>query len=313
MKRCPITYEIINDNARYSQRGLRMLSPKLTDLLPLPFSAAEQRHEAIQRAGKMSIQGVQTKLSAILKIKEQCFDIVDQHGTYILKTQSALYPELPENEAITMTLAASIGLEVPVHGMLYAKDNTMTYFIKRFDRLPKHKKLAVEDFAQLLEMDRDTKYRSSMEQVANVITTFCTYPMIELVKLLKLTIFNFLIGNEDMHLKNFSLIMNDGIVSLSPCYDLLNTTIVLGKSTEEMALPLDGKKSNIRANTLLDYFAKQRLGLNEKTINAILHDIQSKQDKWHQLIEYSFLSGQMKTAYLNLLNTRTKILLSSLK
>lgn len=159
----------------------------------------EQRKEALARAGKMSIQGIQTKLSALLRIKEEHFEIVDNNGNYILKTQSLLYPEAPENEAITMSLASTIGLNVPVHGLVYAKDNSMTYFIKRFDRLPRNKKVAIEDFAQLLGFDRDTKYESSMEQVAEVIAKYCTYPKIEFVKLLKLTLFNFLTGNEDMH------------------------------------------------------------------------------------------------------------------
>lgn len=142
MKRCPITYETIPDAEDYSKRGLRLLSPQLKNLIPLQLTAAEQRSEAIARAGKMSIQGIQTKLSAQLKIKEQHFEIVDQNGNYILKTQSDHYPELPENEAITMSLAATIGIEIPVHGLVYAKDNSMTYFIKRLDRVGHHKKIA---------------------------------------------------------------------------------------------------------------------------------------------------------------------------
>jgi serine/threonine-protein kinase HipA len=128
MKHCPITYEIISDQENYSQRGLRLLSPQLKKLSPLELSADEQRQEALDRVGKMSIQGVQKKLSAQLKIKEGCFELVDQNGQYILKPQSDNFPELPENEAITMSLAKTIGLEVPVHGLVYSKDNSMTYF-----------------------------------------------------------------------------------------------------------------------------------------------------------------------------------------
>ena len=135
MKRCPITYEKIGDQENYSQRGLHLLSSQLKNLRPLDLSADEQRKEAIDRVGKMSIQGVQKKLSAKLKIKDECFEIVDHKGQYILKPQSDIYPELPENEAITMTLAKTIGLEVPIHGLVYSKDNSLTYFIKRFDRI----------------------------------------------------------------------------------------------------------------------------------------------------------------------------------
>lgn len=184
MKRCPITYEVIEEEQNYSQKGLRLLAPTLKNLKSLQFSAAELRKEAVIRAGKMSVRGVQTKLSAQLKIKNEKFELVDQFGHYILKPQSDYYLELPENEAITMTLAGTIGIEVPVHGLLYSKDGSMTYFIKRFDRLGKTKRLPVEDFAQLLGYTRDTKYKSSMEQIAKVIMTFCSFPFIELVNFL---------------------------------------------------------------------------------------------------------------------------------
>src|SRR3990167_4697285 len=306
MKRCPITYEIINDDQQYSQRGLRLLSPQLNNLNPLQMTAQEQQREAINRAGKMSIQGVQTKLSALLKAKEECFEIVDSNGRYILKTQSFLYPEAPQNEAITMSLAETIGIEVPVHGLVYSIDNSMTYFIKRFDRLPGNKKLATEDFAQLLSLDRDTKYKSSMENVAKVVSDYCTFPVIEFVKLFRLTLFNYLIGNEDMHLKNFSLITRNDKITLSPVYDLLNTTIAIAKPTEEIALPLGGKKKNLTRNTLLEYFAKERLGLNQKIINEITADFQAKLPVWRQMIEQSFLSAGMKKAYLDLLSERQR-------
>lgn len=307
MNYCPITYdEIDSEKERYSHRGLRLLSSALTDLNPLHFSAAEQRMEAIARAGKMSIQGVQTKLSAVLNIKDQCFDIVDQSGQYILKPQSEYYPELPENEALTMSLAEIIDIEVPVHGLVYSKDGSMTYFIKRFDRLQHKKKCAVEDFAQLSRLGRDTKYNSSMEKVAELITNagFCSFPKIESMKLLRLTLFNFLIGNEDMHLKNFSLITRGQQIGLSPAYDLLNTTIAQTNTKEELALPLNGRKNNIKRRDFIDYFAMDRLQLNATTITSVLESIYNALPIWVSLIKKSFLSDSMKRKYLALLEER---------
>jgi len=304
MKRCPMTYESIRDEENYSRQGLRLLSPQLKTLGPLELSAAEQRQEAIDRVGKMSIQGVQKKLSAILKIKEGHFDIVDANGRYILKPPSDIYPELPENEAITMTLAATIGLDVPVHGLVYAKDNTMTYFIKRFDRVGHNKKLAVEDFAQLSGEDRHTKYKSSMEQVITVITQFCTFPKIEYVKLFKLTLFNFIVGNEDMHLKNFSLLTKDKKICLSPAYDLLNSTIAQKNTKEEIALPLGGKKNNLTKKDFFKYLAVERLALNPKIIDCIIQDFHQIIPQWRTLIGLSFLSQAMQDKYLKLLDER---------
>jgi serine/threonine-protein kinase HipA len=270
------------------------------------LSADEQRKDAIDRAGKMSIQGVQTKLSAQLKIKKGCFEIVDQSGHYILKPQSASYPELPENEAITMSLATTIGLEVPLHGLIYSKDNSMTYFIKRFDRAGHNKKLALEDFAQLSGEDRHTKYKSSMEKVITIIGKFCSFPKIELVKLLKLTLFNFLVGNEDMHLKNFSLITRDNKITLSPAYDLLNTSIAQKNFREELALPLNGKKTNLTRQDFFEYFAVERLKLNQTIITEVKQAFQQTIPQWREIINASFLSQKMQEKYLHMLKERSE-------
>lgn len=303
MKRCPMTYECIGDDEYYSQRGLRLISPQLKTLQPLALTANEQREKALLWAGKMSIQGIQPKLSAVLKVKEGCFELVDQYGQYILKPQSEYYPELPENEALTMSLAEIIGIEVPVHGLIYSKDNSMTYFIKRFDRQGRTGKLAVEDGAQLLQRTRETKYNSSMEQVANMLTDFCSFPRMEAIKLFKLSLFNFLTGNEDMHLKNFSLITRNQKVTLSPAYDLLNTTIAQANTQEETALPLNGKKNNLKKTDYLDYFAK-RLQLNPNMVAKVIQEIQQALPQWKILIGNSFLSLAMQEKYFVLLKER---------
>ncbi len=305
MKRCPISYEIIADNEFYSKNGLKRLSPQLQNLQPLALSAEEQRQEAVSRAGKMSIGGVQTKLSARLKIKEGQFIIVDQEGQYILKTQSAHYRELPENEAVTMSMASMIGIEVPVHGLVYSKDGSMTYFIRRFDRAGHHKKLALEDFSQLAGKRRDTKYNSSMEHVADIIRQYCTFPRIEFVKLFKLTLFNYLIGNEDMHLKNFSIITKNQKNYLSPAYDLLNTTIAMIDPREELALPLKGKKNNLTKKDFLTYFATERLKINQTVIDEVIDDFLQKMPSWYLLIDNSFLSNEMKENYKKLVRERS--------
>jgi serine/threonine-protein kinase HipA len=304
MKRCPITYELIEENENYSKRGLKLLSPLLKNLQILNLSAEEQQREAISRVGKMSIQGLQSKLSAQLKIKEEYFKIVDEQGQFILKIPSVHYPELPENEALTMQLASTIGIEVPIHGLIYAKDGSMTYFIKRFDRLSYNKKLALEDLSQLSGKSRDTKYQSSMEQVIDIINKYCTFPKLELIKLFKLTLFNYLIGNEDMHLKNFSIITKNQKHYLSPAYDLLNTTIVMKNAKEELALPLNGKKNNLTKKDFLDYFAKERLMLNNVVIRSIIEEFLLQLPLWYVLIDNSFLSEAMKLSYKNLVTKR---------
>jgi len=302
MNRCPITYEEC-EGSKYSLRGLRKLSPRLESLKDFPFSAEDQVREAIARAAKMSIQGVQPKLSVRLNVKNEIFEIVDIGGHYIFKPQTMNYREVPENEDVTMRLARLIGIDVPMHGLVYSKDDTMTYFIRRFDRVGRNKKIPVEDFAQLSGKDRETKYESSMEQIVSLIEQFCTFPVIEKLKLFNLTLFNYLVGNEDMHLKNFSVIRRDLKVELSPAYDLLNSTIILN-SQEELALPLNGKKNKLSKDDFFVYFAKERLELTQKSIEQTASRIVNVFPKWIDLIQKCFLSDSMKTQYIDLLNKR---------
>jgi len=307
MNKCPIAY-ISCGNNRYSNEGLKRLSAGLKTLKDLEYTADEQRKEAYNRATRMSVQGVQPKLSAVLSFKEEKFKIVDRGGKYILKPQHHIYPEMPENEDLTMRLASEIGLEVPLHGLIWSKDNSLTYFIKRFDREGHKDKIPVEDFAQLAGLNRDTKYDYSMERLVNLIDSYCTFPAIEKVKLFKLTIFNYLVGNEDMHLKNFSLITQDGKSSLSPSYDLVNSTIEYRQHDEEIALPLKGKKKKLTRDQLINYFGKERCELTDKSIDKVLESISLAGSKWKELIINSFLSEDMQDKYLALLESRLNIL-----
>jgi len=184
----------------------------------------------------------------------------------------------------------------------------LVYFIKRFDRYGKNKKYPLEDFAQLSLSNRDTKYSSSMEKVAQVIEQYCSFPYVEKVKFFRLTLFNYLTGNEDMHLKNFSLITHNNKTELTPAYDLLNTTIAMKNPREEIALPLQGKKSRLNRADLIDYFARERLSLNDKIIEKELSLFINASGEWLQLIESSFLSDSFKQKYLQLISKRKAVL-----
>jgi serine/threonine-protein kinase HipA len=307
MNLCPITYSPCGEN-RYSAEGLKLLATGLKTLKVFEYTAEEQRIEAYNRASKMSIQGVQPKLSAVLNIKDEKFELADKGGKYILKPQHNVYYQMPENEDLTMRLAELTGLEIPIHGLIWSKDNSLTYFIKRFDRKGQNDKIPVEDFAQLAGLSRDTKYDYSMEKIVALINMYCTFPAIENIKLFKLVLFNFLVGNEDMHLKNFSIINRDGKITLSPCYDLVNSTIEYKKQDEEIALPVKGKKKKLTQNILINYFGKERCELTAKSIENVLESISSSILEWNKLIDLSFLSSEMKTKYHDLLNVRLNIL-----
>jgi len=211
----------------YSQAGLRTLSANLVNLRDFPYSAEQQRQEAVIRAAKMSIQGIQPKLSVRLNAKAGMFEVVDRGGRFIIKPQHTVYPALPENEGLTMHLAGLCGIKVPVSGLVRCTDGSWSYFVRRFDRVGHGRKVPLEDFAQLAGLSRDTKYDFSMERLVDLIDAYCTFPAIEKARVFKRSLFNFLVGNEDMHLKNFSLIARNGKVELAPAYDYLVQLLLL--------------------------------------------------------------------------------------
>ncbi|MDR3624490.1 MAG: HipA domain-containing protein [Chlamydiales bacterium] len=302
MNKCPITYEPCKNN-KYSENGLKLLSKSLKDLKDFPYSSQEQIQLATQLAAKLSIQGIQPKLSVILNPAKEELKIVETGGRFILKPPHVIYNEVPQNEDLTMKLASLANIEIPFHGMIHNIDGSLSYLIKRFDRLAHNKKIAAEDFSQLLGHSRDTKYESSMEKVASVIDTHCTFPAIEKLKLFRRVLFNFLVGNEDMHLKNFTLISYHNKVELSPAYDLLNTTIIL-QAKEEIALPIRGKKSKLNRSDLFDYFGHERLGIPTGLLQEESLHFERMFEAWKALIKQSFLSQKLQEQYITLIQNR---------
>ena len=313
MNRCPIVYRECGE-ACYSRAGLRLLSPRLAHLNDFPYAAEQQRREAVIRAGRMSIQGVQPKLSVRLNTRAGEFQIVDRGGRFVIKPQHHIYPNLPENEGLTMHLARLCGIEVPLSGLVRSADGTWSYFVRRFDRTGHNGKVPLEDFAQLAGRSRDTKYKFSMERLIGVLDAYCTFPAIEKVKLLKRGLFNFLVGNEDMHLKNHSLITRNGKVELAPAYDYVSSTVAfltLGKRIEtiaEIALPLQGKMRGLTRNTWITYFGHQRLDIPDKVISRVELELAAAVPAWHEHIAGSFLAAEQKRIYRTLLDQRLAIL-----
>jgi len=301
--RCLITHEPWTGPGPYSPSGLRLLDRRLISLAPLPYTREQLIEEAATRSVKMSIQGMQPKVSAVLRAAKGRMEIVDNGGRYIVKPPHLIYAELPENEALTMSLAATLDIEVPVHGLLLNADQTRSYFVRRFDRAGWDKR-PLEDFTQLSGASRATKYDSSTEQLIEIIDRFCTFPALERMKFLDRLLCAYLTGNEDMHLKNWSLITRNDKVELSPAYDLLNSTIPNPKSREELALTLHGKKSNLNANDFWRYLAAERLALAPALVQQTKARFAAACAGWPARIEASFLSADMKGRYLALLATR---------
>src|SRR5262249_40502713 len=150
-----------------------------------------------------------------------------------------LFPHLPENEDLTMRLAALFGIETADHSLIRLKTGELSYITKRFDRV-NGEKLPLEDMCQLTETLTTQKYRSSMEKIGRTIDRFSTNPGIDKLALFTLSLFSYVCGNADMHLKNFSLLTTgEEWIRLSPAYDLLSTKLAMPADREEIALTLN--------------------------------------------------------------------------
>jgi len=313
MTKCLITYNkfITNKSGiNFSVEGLKYIDKKLVDIKPLGFNQVQLRTEALALSDKISIQGVQPKLSAKLNVKNGNFEIVEKRGTYIIKVQVPDRLQMPENEDLTMKMASIIGVDVPIHGLINDSGNALNYFIKRFDRHGQKSKFSVEDFAQLSEKTSATKYDASTELLIKIVDDYCTFPAIEKVKLFKRLLFSFMVGNEDMHLKNFSLITKKGKTYLSPAYDLINSTLIMTSTKEEMALPIMGTKARFKLHHFKDYLGLDKMKIQPKIVNKIINNIQSAKPVWIELINSSFLNDDLKSDYIDILNKRFKRLFS---
>ncbi|MCL4278905.1 MAG: HipA domain-containing protein, partial [Ignavibacteriaceae bacterium] len=203
-------------------------------------------------------------------------------------------------------LSELLNINTAEHSLIKLKSGELAYISKRFDRT-KNGKLHVEDVAQLTGTLTENKYRSSMEKVGKVILKYSSYPGIDAIRLFELTLFSFITGNSDMHLKNFSLIRNeDNEIMLSPAYDLLSTKLLIPKDKEDLALPLNGKKNNFKKKDF-DLFASQ-LGINETALKKIYLRFGDLFQEMKTLINKSFLSKEMKEKYFALLDDRRKAL-----
>jgi serine/threonine-protein kinase HipA len=248
---------------------------KLFDSEKIPiieFKSTDIVYELSKTIGKMSISGVQIKASVKLNKKSNIIEIVKTGGTHILKPGPSEYPNLPQNENLCMNLAAIIGIETPPHGLFYMADKKLCYIIKRFDRDKDDHKIHVEDMAQLLELPSNSKYESSLEKVGKALLVFSSKPYLDLILFIERVIFCFLIGNGDMHLKNWSIIRNlENDYRLSPAYDLISSKLYLPEE-DESALTLNGKRRRIKSSdfkSLSDYLSIESKSF-ENAINKII-------------------------------------------
>ncbi len=251
---------------------------------------------------RISVPGVQPKLSmSLMKKTDKRLTVVGAlGGQYILKPPSDTYPEMPENEHLTMRIAETFGIPVVQSTLIRLGSGELSYITKRIDRTEDGKKIHMIDMFQITEAF--DKYKGSMEKIGKAIDSFSDYTFLDKVYYFDMTLFSFLTGNNDMHLKNFSMIKNTSGWQLSPAYDLLNVAIILPDDTEELALTLAGKRRKLKRQHF-EQFGRE-LGLNHKQIAGTFKRFSANKSKAMSLIDQSFLSNEMKLAYKRLVEKR---------
>lgn len=277
----------------------------------MPYSLdemAELAKNVVQRS--ITVPGVQPKLS--MSLIEEARQNSDNRltvvgalgGNYIFKPPSPDYEEMPANEHVTMRIAEAYGINVVQSSLIRLKSGELSYITKRIDRTADDEKVHMLDMFQITEAF--DKYISSMEKVGKALGNYSANPLLDKLFLFETTLFSYLTGNNDMHLKNFSMIKNKEKWTLAPSYDLLNVSIILPEDTEELALTLGGKKKKLTRKSFETY--GKNLGLNDKQIDGVFKRFQKNKSKALWLIEHSFLSKEMQNKYIAFLNKRYDVL-----
>ncbi|MEI6973035.1 MAG: HipA domain-containing protein [bacterium] len=237
---CDICGKASGETGRYHPACLRRLFG--TSTLPtIELTHGDVLMKAQEMAGRMSISGVQPKLS--MSRQGSRLVPVATGGQFILKPQTERFPLLPQNENLCMNIAGLLGIDTPPHGLFDLHDGSPAYLIRRFDRTPDGKKLRCEDFAQIL--GEDDKYTGSMERIGKKIRELSAVPGLDVQLFFERVLMNFLLGNGDAHLKNFSMLESaDGGLRLSPAYDIVCSKVVIPRESD-CALTLNGKQNKI--------------------------------------------------------------------
>ena len=287
--------------AFYGTTNVPVLPYRLSEMEKLAKKAAELSITVPGVQPKLSLGWIKTELEKEHHGRLTIMDALEGH--YILKPQNTKYQQMPENEHLSMKLAELFKIDVVPFNMIRLASGELCYITRRIDRNPDDSKNHMIDFLQILELE--DKYKGTMETVGKTIGELSVNTLLDKLRFFELTVFNYIIGNNDMHLKNFSMLLSDKNWILSPAYDLLNVKLVLPKDKDDMALLFGGKKVNFN-KAYFDRFGNV-LKLNEKQINAVYKRLVKWLPNATRMIEMSFLTEDYKSAYTELITQRVMI------
>lgn len=309
-RRCLYCYQPLNDGEIdfHARCASKIFGTQAAPLLPYTREHIGELAREVIRI-QTALTGVQPKLSLDLQKTKEAqgrLTIVGAlGGRYILKPQTEQFPHLPEVEDVSMHLAELLKIETVPHSLIRFSDGELCYITRRIDRAPDGSKIAMEDMCQLSERLTEDKYKGSHERIAKIIARHSSFPGLDLVKYWEQVVFSFVIGNADMHLKNYSLYSPDNHnIMLTPAYDLLSTKLVMADDTEQLALTLSGKKRKLKREHFVE--AMTSSGLLPKVIDRIFAKYDKALPKMRQLIADSFLPVGMQSRFVEIIASNLK-------
>ena len=288
----------------------------------LPFAKADLRLPiAVRKGQRNSISGVQSKV--LLSIVDGEFAVVESGGDFILKpvpegSLSRFAGDIPANENVTMQIASRIfRIQTAENKCVRFSDGELAYLVRRFDRrngVP----VKQEDLCQIAGRSEEThgesyKYDFSYEEIAEVVRSACPASRIELPKVFRQILFDYVFANGDAHLKNFSVYESDlGDYVMTPAYDLLNTMLHYPNDLTFMALSLfkdpDSMTPEFECNgyySTPDFVVLGKsYGLDERAVRTIIGEFRNRSLQVEDMVRKSLLSADAQSEYLRIFHDR---------
>ena len=308
MRRCLCCYQPLKEGEHdyHARCAKRFFGQAPAPTLPYTRKDINKLAQVVVES-RTTVTGVQAKLSMDIEHDAQGhaqrLTIVGVMGRYILKPQTEQFEHLPEMEDLTMHLAEIARIPTVPHAMIRFEDGELNYITRRIDRTDDGRKLPMEDMCQLAGRLTEQKYQGSYEMIAKLIERYSSVPRLDLVNYWEQVLFSWIMGNADMHLKNFSLISEKpGKYVLTPTYDQVSTAIVMPEDTEELALPLNGFQKKLMAMDFVQ--AMEATGLTEQIAQRMMSRFTALQGQWFTRIDESFISEQQKAQFKDLISLR---------
>jgi serine/threonine-protein kinase HipA len=310
----------------YSPRTAKLLfdGKKVSPHLDFDLDELRESVPLVDAMNRISVSGVQEKFPAIINEGKIQIASSGERSTHILKPAPwdetlSTRKQIPANEHLTMQIAAQVyGIQTAANGLCFTRSGQAVYITRRFDVGTDGTKFPMEDISSVIKRSEQSagtqfKYTGCYEDIAQAIRQSVAAWMVDMERFLDLVVFNYIYGNGDAHLKNFSLIQHGKDCRLAPAYDLLNTALHINGAD----FALDGglsprlETSDVMARTghpcRLDFERfGQLIGLSPVRIRRILDKYMCLPEVVRTLIGHSFLNDKMKRSYLRIVEERVE-------